>query len=117
VRPVEGLPCWEAFFEDFVDAGFTAVGEVSALGLEETGINASFPGERADFAEETLREVAFFLSEKDKIFFKGEQGFATTGTPRDAASIADLNFAESVLLSCNENCSASNGESGHEPRT
>ena len=66
---MEGLPHWEAFFEDFVDAGFAAVGEVSALGLEETGIDSSFPGERADFAEENLRDFAFFLSEKDKMFF------------------------------------------------
>jgi hypothetical protein len=72
VTPVEGLPCWGGFFEDFDDAGFTAVGEVSVLGLEETGINASFPGEREDFTEEPLREGAFFLSEKDKMFFNGE---------------------------------------------
>ena len=70
---MEGLPHWEAFFEDFVDAGFTAVGEVSALGLEETGINASFPGEREDFTEEPLREGAFFLSEKDKILLPATQ--------------------------------------------
>jgi hypothetical protein len=38
VRPVEGLPCWEDFFEDFGGAGFAAVGEVSVLGLEELGL-------------------------------------------------------------------------------
>ena len=91
-------------------------GEVSALGLEKLGLtpDESFL-EREDFAEETLREGAFFLSEKDKTFFNGEQGLATT--PRDAASIADLNFAESVLGLNSENFSAPRGESGHETRT
>jgi len=116
VTPAEGLPRWKGFFEGFGDAGFAAVREVSVLGLAGLGLmpEESFL-KREGFAEETLREGAFFLSEKDKTFFNGEHGFATI--PRDAASIADVNFAESVPGLNSEKFSASNGESGHEPRT